>query len=268
LSNIFVFVFDYIVGIFQSLNYILYIPFGRTSDLQLNDLVFHREMKLEYRNEANAWYLQFYRKLRKMVANGDITEREKLLRLTKALGLSVLREKMPFWLVTAVQKTLTFDESNSNAVSKSWESVYFGPACSPGVLGKAIARREAEAANANAIEIAAATAAAATAAAGPGGMSAGIKAGVTAAKAAKEVHRAALLPLVAALAEEEIAVHAFDIPAINVSENMVGESLVQRKSKACVRFEVLRRVLQTQNLEHIDAVAYTQAPAPFSPQPR
>ena len=250
----------------------VFIPFGRTSDLQLNDKVFHHPMKVDYRSEANAWFLLFYRKLREMVTRGEITEHEKLLRLTKALCLSVLREKMPFWLLAAVTKTLTLDNTGNNAVSTAWETVYFGPARAPGVLGKALARREAEAAIANGIELAAATAAAAAAAAavvvGGGDVSAAIEAGATAATAAKAAHRAALSPLVAALAAQEIALHDFDIP--EVSGKAATSSLVQRKSKASGRHEVLLRVKKAQALERTDAVVRNdmQPPLPFSPHPR
>ena len=225
-------------------------------------------MKVDYRSEANAWYLQLFRRLRQMMVRNEITDHDRLLRLTKALCLGVLREKMPFWLLSAVTATLTLDDTGNNAVSTAWETVYFAPARAPGVLDKALARREAEAAIANNIAIAAAiAAAAAAAAAGPGGdLAAAVEAGATAAKAATATHRAALSPLVAALAFQEIALHDFDIP--EVSGKAATESLVQRKSRASVRFGVLRRAQKAQDLERMDAVAQMQPPPPFSPQPR
>ena len=205
-----------------------------------------------------------------MVVRNEITEHEKLLRLTKALCLSVLREKMPFWLLAAVTKTLTLDNTGNNAVSTAWETVYFGPARAPGVLGKALARREAEAVTANGIELAVATAAAAAAAVvvGGGDVSAAIEAGVTAATASKAAHRAALSLLVVALAAQEIAFHDFDIP--EVSGKAATASLVQRKSKASERFKVLQQAKEVQDLERTDAVVRNvmQPPQPFSPHPR
>ena len=172
-------------------------------------------MKVDYRTEANAWFLQVYRALCEKVKKGTITEVEKFVKLTKALCISVLREKMPGWLRTAVEHTLTLDTDGHNAVSASWEKLYFGPARGEGVLQRAITRREEAAASAVAKELLAAATAAAAAA--PGGRAAAIEAGLAAGKAANaanQAEEAALSPLVVALAAEEIGIHEFDIPLI------------------------------------------------------
>ena len=245
--------------------YTQFIPFGRTGDVQINDVVFHHPLKVDYRTEANAWFLQVYRALCEKVKKGTITEVEKFVKLTKALCISVLREKMPGWLRTAVNHTLTLDTDGHNAVSASWEKLYFGPARGQGVLQRAITRREEAAASAVAKELLAAATAAAAAA--PGGIAAAIEAGLAAGKAANaanQAEEAALSPLVVALAAEEIGIHEFDIPLIE--EQADNGILVQRKSRATARYEILSRAMKLKKLEETEAAAqFLQAPRSLQP---
>ena len=244
-----------------------HIPFGRTGEVQINDVVFHHPVKVEYRSDCNAWFLIVYRKLTKMVKDGEITELEKLTRLTKALCISVLREKMPGWLKAAVEHTLKLDIDGRNAVSTSWEKLYFEPARGQGVLQRAFDRREEAAASALAKEIRAAAAAAAAAA--PRGMDAAVEAGMAAGKAAKaanQVEEAALSPLAA----DEIRIHELvDIPVMGETAAKAANVGVQRKSRSTERYEVLLRASKLQKMEKAaaqSAVAQLlQAPRP--PQP-
>ena len=257
-----------------------HIPFGRTGEVQINDVVFHHPVNVEYRSDCNAWFLIVYRKLTKMVKDGEITELEKLTRLTKALCISVLREKMPGWLKAAVEHTLKLDIDGRNAVSTSWEKLYFEPARGQGVLQRAFDRREEAAASALAKEIRAAAAAAAAAA--PRGMDAAVEAGMAAGKAAKaanQVEQAALSPLVVALAEDEIRIHEFDIPVMGETAAKAANVGVLRKSRSTERYEVLARAVKLQNMEKaadqlaaakmaaakMAAAQLLQAPRPLQP---
>jgi hypothetical protein len=244
--------------------YTKFIPHGRTGDVQINDVVFHHPVKVDYRTEANAWFLQVYRALCELVKKGSITEVEKFVKLTKALCIGVLREKMPAWLRTAVEHTLTLDANGHNAVSASWEKFYFGPARGDGVLQRAITRRVEAAASAVAKEHLAAVTAAAAAA--PGDVAAAIEAGLAAglaAKAANQAEEAALPLLVVALAAEEIGMHEFDIPVIG--ELAANDIVVQRKSRATARYDILRRTVALKKSEEQKAAAQLLQ-APRSPQ--
>ena len=88
-----------------------------------------------------------------------------------------------------------------------------------------------------------------------------------AAKAANQAEQAALSPLVAALAADEIPLHEFDIPVMGEKAAMAANVGVQRKSRVIERHEVLLKASKLQKFEEAKAAAAVAAQVLQAPQP-
>jgi len=114
---------------------LMYIPYGRTGDYQINDTHLHKPVKGAQTNEASAWHMRHLRKFRaqatvdKAKANGDaakiaLVDKELAAKLNRLMGIRILREQSPVWLRKSLESIVTVNaETGMNLIRKGWVSI-------------------------------------------------------------------------------------------------------------------------------------------------
>ena len=103
---------------------LMYIPYGRTGDFQINDTHWHKPVKGEQANRASSWHLKKLMDYRAQVKAGLIDEATLLKRMNELLRLKHLREQSPVWLRHGIEKLLVVDpETGMNLLRKGWVSL-------------------------------------------------------------------------------------------------------------------------------------------------
>ena len=100
---------------------LMYIPYGRTGDYQINDVYYHKPMKDAQTNAASSWHLFKLRSYRAEVKAGKISNVEMLERMRKLMSLGKLREQSPAWLKRGIEALQVVDpDTNDNILRKGW----------------------------------------------------------------------------------------------------------------------------------------------------
>jgi len=102
---------------------LMYIPYGRTGDYQINDTHYHKPLKGVQADSAAAWHLKKLMDFRAQVKAGLIDDATVLKRMSEVLRLRHLREQSPVWLRRGVDALIAVNpETGMNLLRKGWVS--------------------------------------------------------------------------------------------------------------------------------------------------